>query len=78
MSQLEPMIQSILQYNLKTKIYQGDRRNFNFDKYCLIHVAEHNCYTSLVEYGVNPLEESKKILYFEDGEKPERMLFLIF
>jgi hypothetical protein len=53
--------------SLKSKIYQGDQKNFNFDKYCLLHVAEHNRYTSLVEYGVHPLEESMKILYFEDG-----------
>jgi len=53
--------------SLKSKIYQGDQKNFNFDKYCLLHVAEHNRYASLVEYGVHPLEESMKILYFEDG-----------
>jgi len=55
--------------SLKSKIYQGNHRNFNFDKYCLAHVAEHNRYASLVEYGVTPLEESMKILYFEDGIK---------
>jgi len=55
--------------SLKSKIYQGDCKNFNFDKYCLTHVAEHNHYASLVECGVNPLEESMKILYFEDGIK---------
>jgi len=55
--------------SLKTKIYQGDCRNFNFDKYCLAHVAEHNRYASLEEYGVTPLEESMKILYTEDGIK---------
>jgi len=55
--------------SLKTKIYQGDRKNFNFDKYCLAHVAEHNRYSSLVEYGVTPLKESMKIFYFEDGIK---------
>ena len=32
-------------------------------------MAEHNRYASLVEYGVNPLEESMKILYFEEGIK---------
>ena len=26
--------------SLKSKIYQGDRKNFNFDKYCLVHVAD--------------------------------------
>jgi len=55
--------------SLKLKIYQGDRKNFNFDKYCLAHVSEHNRYASLMEYGVHPLEESMKILYFEDGIK---------
>jgi len=51
------------------KIYQSHRKNFNFDKYCLAHVAEHNRYASLVEYGVHPLEESMKNLHFEDGIK---------
>jgi len=55
--------------SLKSKIYQGDRRNFNFNKYCLAHVAEYNRCASLVEYSVNPLEESMTILYFEDGIK---------
>jgi len=55
--------------SLNSKIYQGNRKNFNFDKYGLAHVAEHNRYASLVEYGVHPLEESMKILYFEDGIK---------
>jgi len=43
--------------SLKSKIYQGDRKNFNFNKYCLVHVAEHNRYASLVECGVHPLKE---------------------
>ena len=34
------MVNDIL-LSLKSKIYQGDRKNFNFDKYCLAHVAEH-------------------------------------
>jgi hypothetical protein len=55
--------------SLKSKIYQGDHKNWNFDKYCLTHVAEHNCHTSLVEYDVDPLEESIKIYYFEEGIK---------
>ena len=55
--------------SLKSKIYQGDRTNWNFDKYCLAHVAEHNRHASLVEYDVAPLEESTKIHYFEEGIK---------
>jgi hypothetical protein len=56
------MVNDILS-SLKLKIYQGDRKNFNFDKYCLAHVAEHNRLTSLLEYDVAPLEESMKICY---------------
>jgi len=65
---VDTMRNDILSF-LKSKIYQGGRKNFNFDKYCLAHVAEHNRYASLVEYGVHPLEESMTILYFEDGIK---------
>ncbi len=35
------MVNDILS-SLKSKIYQGDRKNWNFHKYCLAHVAEHN------------------------------------
>jgi hypothetical protein len=62
------MVNDILS-SLKLKIYQGDRKNWNFDKYCLAHVAEHNLHTSLLEYGIAPLEESMKIHYFEEGIK---------
>jgi len=62
------MVNDILS-SLKSKICQGDRKNFNFDKYCLAHVAEHNKHASLVEYNIAPLEESMKIHYFEEGIK---------
>jgi hypothetical protein len=62
------MVNDVLS-SLKSKIYQGDRKNWNFDKYCLVHVAEHNRHTSLLEYGIAPLEKSMKIHYFEEGIK---------
>jgi hypothetical protein len=62
------MVNNILS-SLKSKIYQGDCKNFNFDKYCLAHVFEHNRHSALVEYDVTPLEESMKIHYFEEGIK---------
>jgi hypothetical protein len=68
------MVSDILS-SLKLKVYQGDRKNFNFNKYCLAHVAEHNRHTSLLEYDVAPLEESIKIHYFKEGIKdPTQML----
>jgi len=35
------MVNNILS-SLKSNVYQGDRKNFNFDKYCLAHVVKHN------------------------------------
>ena len=49
--------------------YEGDRKNFNFDKYVTLHVEQHNLYSDLTEYGVKPLDESLKILWFLDGIK---------
>jgi hypothetical protein len=62
------MVNDIL-LSLKLRIYQGDRKNWNFDKYCLAYAAEHNCHASLLEYGIAPLEESMKIHYFKEGIK---------
>jgi hypothetical protein len=47
--------------------YEGDRKNFNFDKYMNLHVEQHNQYADLQEYGVAPLAENIKTLWFQDG-----------
>ncbi len=62
------MVNNIL-LSLKSKVYQGDQKNFNFDKYCLAHVEQHNRHASLVKYGIPALEESMKNHYFEEGIK---------
>ncbi len=60
------MVSDILA-TLKCLHYSGDRKNFNFDKYCTAHMEQHNCHATLAKYGVTPLEETMKIHYFEDG-----------
>jgi hypothetical protein len=62
------MVNDVLS-SLKSKIYQGVCKNWNFDKYCLAHVAEPNHHSSLLDYGIAPLDESMKIHYFEEGIK---------
>jgi hypothetical protein len=47
--------------------YEGDRKNFNFDKYVNLHVEQHNQHADLQEYGVAPLTENLKTLWFQDG-----------
>jgi hypothetical protein len=63
---INTMVSDILT-TLKSLHYSGDRKNFNFDKYCTAHVEQHNCHAALAEYGVIPLEETMKIHYFGDG-----------
>ncbi len=47
--------------------YEGDRKNFNFDKYLNLHVEQHNQHSDLQEYGVAPLAENLKTLWFQEG-----------
>jgi hypothetical protein len=47
--------------------YEGDRKNFNFDKYVNLHVEQHNQHADLQEYGVAPLAKNLKTLWFQDG-----------
>jgi len=54
---------------LQTFTYDGDQKNFNFDKYVTLHVEQHNLHADLTEYGVLPLDESLKILWFQNGIK---------
>jgi hypothetical protein len=46
--------------------YEGDHKNFNFDKYVNLHVEQHNQHADLQEYGVAPLAENLKTLWFQD------------
>jgi hypothetical protein len=52
---------------LQSSQYDGDRRNFDFNKYVALHVAGHNDHNDLREYGVEPLTKSLKILWFQKG-----------
>ncbi len=47
--------------------YEGDRKNFNFDKYVNLHIEQHKQHADLQEYGVAPLAENLKTLWFQDG-----------
>jgi hypothetical protein len=49
--------------------YEGDRKNFNFGKYVILHIEQHNQHADLQEYGVAPLAENLKTIWFQDGIK---------
>jgi hypothetical protein len=59
------MVSDIL-LTLKNLHHSGDRKSFDFDKYCTAYVMQHNCYAALANYVVTPLEKTMKIHYFED------------
>ena len=43
-------------------------KNWNFDKYTIAHVAQHNILHSLhTDYGVDPVSKIMKINYYQDG-----------
>ncbi len=52
---------------LRSFRYEGDRKNFNFDKYVNLHVEQHNQHVDLREYGVVPLAKNLKTLWFQEG-----------
>jgi hypothetical protein len=58
---------SAIMTRLQLLQYDGDRRNFDFGKYVALHVVGHNDHNDLEEYGVDPLTESLKILWFQKG-----------
>ncbi len=47
--------------------YEGDHKNFNFDKYMNLHIEQHYLHADLQEYGVAPFAENLKTLWFQDG-----------
>jgi hypothetical protein len=59
------MVSEIL-LTLKSLHYSGDRKNFNFNKYCTAYVEQHNHHAALSKHGVLPLKETMKIHYFKD------------
>ena len=56
---------------LKTLLYSGDRKNYNFDKYYTAHVEQHNQLTALLKFGVPDMGEDMKIHYIEEGIKDD-------
>jgi hypothetical protein len=47
--------------------YEGDCKNFNFDKYVHLHVEQHNQHADLQEYRIAPLAKNLKTLWFQEG-----------
>jgi hypothetical protein len=58
---------SAIMTRLQSFQYDGNRRNFGFNKYAALHVVGHNDHDDFGAYGVEPLTKSLKILWFQMG-----------
>ena len=58
---------SAIMTKLQSLRFDGKRRGFPFDKYVALHVQGHVKHDDLQQYGVEPLTDSLKILWFQKG-----------
>jgi hypothetical protein len=61
------LTKSAIVTKLQSFRYEEDSKIFNFDKYVNLHVEQHNQHSDLQEYGVVPLTENLKTLWFQEG-----------
>jgi hypothetical protein len=52
---------------LATTSYNGEGRNWNFEKYVTTHVAQHSILADLVQHGYSGIDARSKVRYFLDG-----------
>ncbi len=57
---------SVILTKLQSFRYEGNHKNFNFDKYVNLHVKQHNQHADLQNYRVAPLAKNHKTLCFQD------------
>ena len=57
----DQLIPAILHPNILFFNYEGDRRNFTYDKYVQLCVEQHNLHNNIIDHWVKPTEENLKI-----------------
>ena len=58
---------SAIMTKLQSLRFDGERRGFPFDKYVALHVQGHVEHDELQQYGVEPLTDALKTLWFQNG-----------
>ena len=53
--------------------YTGERRRWNFEKYCKVHVDQHSILEGLVEHGYVGIDDRSKVRYLLDGIKTTKL-----
>ncbi len=67
------IMSSLAEKKLRTTIYTGERRRWNFEKYVKIHVDQHVILEGLVEHGYAGIDPRSKVRYLVDGIKTTKL-----
>lgn len=57
---------------LKTTVYNGEQRRWDFEKYVNVHKQQHSIVEGLVEHGYTGIDPRSKVRYLLDGIKTEK------
>jgi ribosomal protein S13 len=57
---------------LKTTVYNGEQRRWDFEKYVNVHKQQHSIMEGLVEHGYTGIDPRSKVRYLLDGIKTEK------
>ena len=58
---------------LKTTVYNGKQRRWDFEKYVNVHKRQHSIMEGLVEHGYTGIDPRYKVRYLLDGIKTEKL-----
>lgn len=57
---------------LKTTVYNGEQRRWDFEKYVNVHKSQHSIMEGLVEHGYTGIDPQSKVRYLLDGIKTDK------
>ena len=63
---------SAAEHKLANTFYNGERRNFSFEKYVRVHVEQHTILNGLKEYGYTGIDDRSKVRYLISGIKTDK------
>lgn len=65
-------IATMAEDKLKTTVYNGEQRRWDFEKYVNVHKSQHSIMEGLVEHGYTGIDPRSKVRYLLDGIKTDK------
>ena len=63
---------TIAEDRLKTTVYSGEQRRWDFERYINVHKSQHSIMEGLVEHRYNGIDPRSKVCYLLDGIKTDK------